>query len=492
MADRDDFRRARRERALNRWSQGALAILLAALLNLLAASPELRVRADLTADRRHSLAAESVALLGDLGRRAPAGEAGWVVLALVEPPAETADPAVTRQLDRLAEAIGREAGPWLRLARPASGATGVLGALAARHGPLPPDAGLVIASGPRLRALTFGELRALGESGRLEERIAATLLEVTDDRPIVAYVVRGHGELSPDDTSAARGMSQLARQLRLANLEIRPLALAAGVPRDASLVIVAGPVAAFSPAEAELLRSYLHDRNGRCLLLLDPGREHGLDGLLESWGVFSPDAEVREPDASRRMPDGDIAVRNLDPKLHDVAKVLADLDLPLVSGRLRPVGFDIGSAPDSTLAVWQMAYSSTESWGESDPRRDPARFDPARDYPGPVCVAVAAERQAGLGTGTEGAAGGRLVVVGSSEIAANARLARGGNREFLLKAVHWLGGRERAVAMPARPLERFALTASASQLGSLAWKLALPALLVAAVGLAVSVWRRRN
>jgi hypothetical protein len=497
MDRRDDFRQVRRERALNRWLQVLLALGLAVAVNLLAASPGCRVREDLTADRRHSLAPEAAALVAEVGRRAPADTEAWVTVVGLEPTGDETDRAAARQAARLLEAVGEEATRdgrnWLRLVRPGSAGTSqALAALTARHGPPTPDAAVVMACGPRRRILSFGELAGLGEAGRIEEALLAALVEVADERPIVAYVTRGHGELSPDEASGPRGMSQLARQLRLANVELRALSLAGPVPRDASLVIVAGPVAAFSPAEAELLRSYLTERNGRALLLLDAGREHGLEAVLDAWAIFSPEAEVREPDASRRLPDGDVALRNLDARLHPVAEPLARLDLPLVAGRLRPVGFDLGSSPDSTLGVWQMVYSSQESWGETDPRREPARFDPARDFPGPVCIAVAAERQLGLGAAGGGALGGRLVVVGSSEIASNDRLARGGNRAFLLQAVQWLGGRERPVAIPARPVGKFAVTASASQLGALGWRFALLPLAIAAVGLAVSAWRRRN
>jgi ABC-type uncharacterized transport system involved in gliding motility auxiliary subunit len=104
---------------------------------------------------------------------------------------------------------------------------------------------------------------------------------------------------------------------------------------------------------------------------------------------------------------------------------------------------------------------------------------------------VAAERRTGLASAT-GAEGGRLVVVGSSDLAANARLDRGGNRAFLLQSILWLGGRERAVSIPARPSRDFALTATTSQLISLGWQCALVPLAVAALGLAVSTWRRRT
>ena len=120
----------------------------------------------------------------------------------------------------------------------------------------------------------------------------------------------------------------------------------------------------------------------------------------------------------------------------------------------------------------------------------PPRFDADRDQPGPVTMAVAAVRTTGIRKGATG--GGRLVVVGTSEIAANARLERGGNAAFLTQAAAWLGDRERAVAVPARAGGLYRLEATAEDLWSLALRFALLPLLVLAVGLAVSFWRRRS
>lgn len=498
MRQHDDFAEVRKGRALNRWLQATLAICLALGLNLLAGLPAWRIRADLTEDRRHTLSPESSALLAEIGRRAPQrGEgAAWVTVVQLAAGENEDHRAAERRAGRLLASLDLAvaSGPrdWLRFVRAEDGAQrAALNELSARHGPVPPEAAVVVSCGARQRILTFPDLAQRDGAGRIEEALMQALVEATDDRPLVCYATRGHGELSPEDASPERGLSQLGRQLRLANVDIRPLRLTGGIPRDADLLLIAGPATAFSPAEAELVRAYLYDRNGRALVLLEPGREHGLGPVLEGWAIFSPEAEVREPDPSRRLPDGDIALRNLDTKLHRVAQVLADLDLPLVSARLRPVMFDLGSAPDSTLAVSQMIYSSTESWGEVDPRREPARFDADRDQPGPVCVAIAAERRTGLATGA-GAQGGRLVVVGAADLAANARLGRGGNRPFLLQAVLWLGGRERAVSIPPRPTREFVLTASGSQLVALGWQLALVPLAIVALGLAVSAWRRRT
>ena len=91
-----------------------------------------------------------------------------------------------------------------------------------------------------------------------------------------------------------------------------------------------------------------------------------------------------------------------------------------------------------------------------------------------------------------GGAGGRLVVVGTSEIAANSRLDRGGNRAFLTQAAAWLSDRERAVSLPARTGGEYQLTATAADFWALAVRFALIPFGVLAVGLAVSVWRRRS
>jgi len=119
------------------------------------------------------------------------------------------------------------------------------------------------------------------------------------------------------------------------------------------------------------------------------------------------------------------------------------------------------------------------------------RFDRDRDQAGPVCLAAAAERATGIRQGVSGA-GGRLVVVGSSEIAANLRLDRGGNRAFVTQCAAWLTDRDRAVSLPARADGDYQLNATAADFWALALRFALLPLAVLAVGLAVSVWRRRS
>ncbi len=497
----DDFAAVRPWRRLNRATQALLALSLAVAVNFLASLPALRLREDVSADRRHSLAPESAESVRAAGRRSPVGEgrnAGWVrALVLAGDGSDESRllrPRLLRLLDSYALEADKEGAGWFRVDSVGAGRNAaLLPEIAARHGAPEAATALIHPCIGGARYVKRRELTVAAGVFRGEEAVTAALLEVSEDRAAVCYVTRGHGELGLEDVSQARGLSQFSLLLRARNFEVRPLDLATApeIPRDASLVLIAGPQVAFTPAEEARLRGYLMERNGRVLTLLDPGRKHGLDRLLEEWGVFSPEAEVQEPDPANRTLDGDVALTRLHPSLHPLTKVLRDQDLPLVASRLRPATQDMGSAPDSTLGIWPLISTSEASWGETDPARRPLRFDGDRDHQGPVCVAAAAERATGI-RGGAGGSGGRLVVVGSSDIAANARLGRGGNRAFMVQCAAWLSDRDRAVSLPLREAAAYQVTATASDFWALGLRFAFVPLGALAVGLAVSVWRRRN
>ena len=85
-APRDDFGSVRPIRRLNRLTQALLAIALAVVVNFLASLPEFRLRHDITADRRHSLAPESAETVRAAGQVTPGdgGACGGQVLGLQE------------------------------------------------------------------------------------------------------------------------------------------------------------------------------------------------------------------------------------------------------------------------------------------------------------------------------------------------------------------------------------------------------------------------
>ena len=497
---RDDFGSVRPIRRLNRLTQALLAIALAVVVNFLASLPEFRLRHDITSDRRHSLAPESAETVRAAGRRSPVGvgrNQGWVKAVLVtndtSEPAQVVRSRLLKLLDSYVVESGRSGPAWFAVELAGGGRNApLLSELAARHGAPDASIALILSCGPRAKYISYRELVTKEGGFRGEEAVTAALIEVTEDKAAICYVTMGHGELGVEDALPERGMSLLSRQLRNRNFEVRQLNLAtvAEVPRDAAMVLIAGPATPFSASENERLKNYLYERNGRVLALLDPGRDHGLEPTLADWAIFSPDAELQEPDPARRTTDGDIALIRLEEKEHPLTKVLKEQNLPLIASRIRPARFDEGSAPDSTLGVWQLVFSSDAAWGETDLVRRPVKFDLDRDQAGPVCLA-AAERATGIRKGV-GGAGGRLVVIGTSQIAANQRLNRGGNRAFVTQCAAWLTDRDRAISLPARAEGQYQLNATASDFWALALRFSLIPLAILAVGLAVSVWRRRS
>ncbi len=254
---------------------------------------------------------------------------------------------------------------------------------------------------------------------------------------------------------------------------------------------VAGPLADFTPREADKVRRFLRERNGRMLALLEPGTPSGLEDVLLEWGVLALDALVVETSPKGRSPDGDIIVMGLSPTPHETTEILRESLLPLYAGRLRPVRADPGMPLDDTLSVAELFGTSDSAWGELEYRRPPFRpdFDKG-DLAPPLSLGVAAERSVRV-KGEVRIPGSRLIILGSSDLATDARFEKGGNRHFLVNASSWLLGRSYLVNVPPRPLAEFKLNASADDLTGLAKRFALLPLTVALFGFLVHTWRRR-
>ena len=63
--------------------------------------------------------------------------------------------------------------------------------------------------------------------------------------------------------------------------------------------------------------------------------------------------------------------------------------------------------------------------------------------------------------------GGRIVIFGTGDLIANNRIALPGNLDIFLSAVNWAVDRDTQFNIPVRPIERFQLSLSASELSRL-------------------------
>ena len=149
------------------------------------------------------------------------------------------------------------------------------------------------------------------------------LLGVTRDRkgPNVIYFTRGHGEGSPSDANRDHGFSEMQKFLESRNLKVSSLAPDpnARIPEDAALVVVTSPQVPFRAQEVARLRTFLSERQGSLMLLIDPIVDLSIDSspafgfrpLLKEWGLRCHDMLVHDPDhlKIRRIFSGDYSLR---------------------------------------------------------------------------------------------------------------------------------------------------------------------------------------
>ncbi len=318
-----------------------------------------------------------------------------------------------------------------------------------------------------------------------EEKLTNGLVKLTRAGKRVVYVVQGHGEHELANTDRP-GFSEAKTAMEQANYEVKPLALARQekMPDDAAVVIIAGPRTELLPPELDVLDRYMGG-SGKLLVMVNPAivggvQAEGLKRFLGRYGFELADNLVIESNPIGRLfgigPEVPI-VQQYD--AHPITRDLAGIStlFPLT----RTVG--ITKTPPTGVNVQALARTSPESWGETDRgslQAGQVKPDPS-DAKGPLTVA---------GVATKDKA--RLVVWGTSNLAANQFLNLQGNRDFFLNTVSWLAEQEDLISI--RPKEArqtpVFLTSQQAQLVFLIPVIVVPGLVL--VGGIVTVVRRRG
>lgn len=340
-------------------------------------------------------------------------------------------------------------------------------------------------------------------TGSTESDITSALLRLTAEKQKIIYLLSGHGEYSPEDSTQS-GLLMAKQALERENYSVKMLNLLVGaspavttttgitvpvagsarqfgaIPADADAVIIAAPQTPIGDGEWQILSQWLNS-GGKIFLLMDGmGNKSGLeDMLLANWGLAVRDDLVIDPYGSII---GDVSTLVI--QRGDFSPITQNLRAQAILPGARSIQVASEPGADTTLTV--LAATSEQSWGETDLANltGGVRLNPGVDAAGPLPVAVSVERTAPNGKA-------RLIVYGNARFATDRYVQSGGNLDLFVNAVNWLVEDEELISIRPRQTSQEILYIPTTDARLLAILVAVGMPLLALVLGGLVWWRRR-
>jgi len=345
-------------------------------------------------------------------------------------------------------------------------------------------------------------------TGSTESDITSGLVKIARDQQKVVYLLTGHGEYSPDDTSQA-GILLAKQALERDNYIVKSLNLTTGVtstitattgitvsgsltgttatrqfgriPADAAALIVVSPQTPIPDGEWQVISQWVN--NGGKLFLLQDALEgpSGLDDmLLVNWGIRVRNDLAIDPAGSALGDPATLVIQR-----GGFSPITKDMRSQIILPGARSVEVPKDTTQGTTFTP--VAQTSDQSWGETDLANLNAgvRYDPTKDTRGPLNIGITVERDA------PGGAKARLAIYGNARFVTDRWINSGANLDFFVNTVNWLTEDEQLISIRPRPPAQRTLfipptDANVISLGVVA---GLPLLVL---GLGAIVWWRRR
>ncbi len=285
-----------------------------------------------------------------------------------------------------------------------------------------------------------------------EADITSALIKVTRTTQPVVYFTTGHGERDLAD-GGETGFALLKTGLERDGFQVKTLLLAVTntVPSDAGVVVIGGPHSPFQPAEVDTLRTYLA-RGGRLMAMVDssmdtPDRnlgEAGLNRLLGEWGITLRDDMVVDMVGRLSTDPRVLIVEQYGPSPITSRFMNTITAFPLARSLV------LTQSAQSGLSTVSLAETSDQSWGSADleavwnaMKTGQLPGPGAQDAKGPLVVAA---------TASNSQTGARLVVFGTSSFVTNPVLQQiRGNFDLALNGINWLAEQESQITIRPKP-----------------------------------------
>lgn len=268
-----------------------------------------------------------------------------------------------------------------------------------------------------------------------ETELVRAIIRLTNPGSRAVYFLSGHGEADLDGRDEF-ALSLVKTSLEGKNYTVNSLNLLADpeIPTDALAVIVMGPLKPISAQEVKLLEQFVE--NGGGLIVAEdplPYTDFGdspdpLAKYLDSdWGILLDNNLVID---KRNQGNELVAVTSFLSPEHPITRGMSQVAI-LPSAR----SLSQGVAPEN-VTLTALAQTTQESWGETDFANlegTTITLDEATELSGPLNLAVA-------GTNTQ--TGGRVVVFGNSYFPRDVAFEKYGNSDLLINSIDWAAQQE--------------------------------------------------
>ena len=309
-----------------------------------------------------------------------------------------------------------------------------------------------------------------------EESLTNAIVKLLSNEVKKVYFLTGHGELSPA-SNGDEGFSAAKAQIEKQNLKTGDLVLlqAAEVPKDASLLIIAGPKTDLMDSELNSLKDYIN-RGGSVMLMLNPFQTPKLAAFLKDYGIET--AEDIVVDKLSRAFGGDYLMPVI--MKYEPFPITKDFTVASFFPETRSIG--VAKKPVPHVTAKELALTSPVSWtiNQEQLKSGNASFDPKIGVKGPVSVMAAltvinptppaqpkepkkdpqekasdgkpgevkaASKPAGAEASPPKPATARVVVFGSSRLASNKFFRLQGNPDLFMNSVSWLTEDENLISI---------------------------------------------
>ena len=320
-----------------------------------------------------------------------------------------------------------------------------------------------------------------------ELKVTNALLKALREENIVLYMVSGHQELSCSESSN-EGLSELCNKLKSQNYVIKDLDLTktTEVPKDASAVLVLGPVSGFLESEAKQLEQYL-SRGGSLFLALAPAFKsevyNNLTQLALPYGLRMGKDVVIDRLSTVQGSEATIPVISRYEENH-----------PITAGFNQRTVFPLSSSVsllegNDTATILAATSSFPGSWAETDLKaitKGRAEYKEKEDIKGPIGLMGVGEK-VGEGANLDS----RFVLLGSSSFLINAYQNQTANSTLFLNTVSWMVKDEGIISFNRPGIEEYPVILSAQHI-QMIFVIAILVVPIVFFGFGIFIYRRRR